>query len=232
MDGEPEIIKFSHYRVTDASAAVPHDAAPGLYAGDERCDVLRRSALCGAGKYCLSAWSHVYQRKFLDQSGVRFVSERTVGSEDYLFNLQLLLGAQRIRVLEAPLYSYILRQGSLTQTYKPDLFQRYTALYQTLRSYAQQTGRTQYHALIDRFFLWHLLVGTCMTQEYLTAGRPIAAARESVRRMLGAPEVRTALRKADTAGLSWQKRLQLLGMRVKAEGLFYYLFVRKSAGKC
>ncbi len=235
-DGKPEIVKFSHYRVTETSAAVPHHVEPGLYAGTERCDVLRRKALCEAGRYCLSACFHVYRRSFLQKRhmgkySMGFISEQIVGSEDYLFNLQLLLGAECVRVLEEPLYSYELRQGSLTQTYKSDLFQRYAALHQQLRAYAQQSGQDRYLPLIDRFFLWHLLVGTCMTQEYLTEAHPAAKARRNVRRMLGTPEVRRALRGADTAGLSTQKRLQLLAMRLKFEGLFYYLFVRRPAGK-
>lgn len=235
-DGKPEIVKFSHYRVTSASVAVTHHVESGFYVGPERCDALRRQALCEPGKYCLSACFHVYRRLFLQKChmgkySMGFISERIVGSEDYLFNLQLLLGAESIRVLTEPLYSYELRQGSLTQTYKPDLFQRYIVLHQQLRIYAQQNGQDRYAPLIDRFFLWHLLVGTCMTHEYMTEAHPLAKARRNVRRMLGAPEVQKALRKADTTGLSVQKRLQLLAMRLRCEGLFYYLFVRRPAGK-
>lgn len=234
-EGEPEIVKFSHYRVTDQAERVPHHVTPGLYEGD-RCDELRRKAMCQAGRYCLSAWSHVYRRSYLlkrmdGEPAEGFVSERLVGSEDYLFNLQLLLRAQCIRVLEAPLYSYVLRQASLTQTYKSDLFQRYVRLYKQLSADAAAQDKQAYEAMIDRFFLWHLVTGTCMPQEYMTKARPMQEARQNVRRMLEAPEVQRAARRADTSGLSWQKRLQMLAIRCRFEWLFYYLFVVKCAGK-
>ena len=159
------------------------------------------------------------------------MSERMVGSEDYLFNLQLLLTAQHVRVLDVPLYGYVMRQGSLTQTYKPDLFQRYAMLYRQLRAYAKMHAKDDCGAFIDRFFLWHLVVGTCMTQEYLTPGRAMPEARRKVRGMLAATEVRQALHGADTTGLSMQKKLQLMAMCCRFEGLFYYLFVRKPSGK-
>ena len=232
-DAKPEIVKFSHYRVTDKSVHVEHGVPAGWYEGRERCDLLRRRALCNAGAYSLSACFHVYRRDFLVNSAVYFVSERTVGSEDYLFNLQLLLRAECIRVLTEPLYSYELRRGSLTQTYKPDLAMRYVTLRHQLTEDARCMSAGQYLPLIDRFFLWHLIVGTCFSHEYLTItpAHTLQTARRNVRALLRLQQVQAAVRKADAAGLKWQKRVQLLAMRLRAEPLFCYMYAGKRSAR-
>lgn len=228
-EGAPEIVKFSHFRVTDKSTLITHSATPGMYAGRVHCDVLRRQALSEAGKYSLSACFHVYLRNFMKKSDVRFVSERSVGSEDYLFNLQLLLLAQSIRVLPDALYSYELRQGSLTQTYKPDLAQRYCELHRRLSEYARDRGLQQYLPYVDRFYLWHLIVSTCFSQEYLTVTKehPLMQARRNVSDILHLKQVQQSARDADRTGLRWQKLLQLAAIRLRQEGLFCYLYVNR-----
>ena len=233
-DGNPEMIKFTHYRAALQKKLVPGMVPPGCYEGEAQIGQLRSSALCAAGRYVLSAWSHVYRRSFLSQYGLAFVSERVICSEDYLFNLQALLYVKRLTVLDVPLYSYELRAGSLTQTYKPDLAKRYTELYRQLTACYQAAGvqeRTQ--RLIDRFYVWHLIVGTCFHHEYRAhAGRDtLPEGRSRVRQMMCIPEVCRAARRSDRTGLSWQKRLQLLALQLHLEPLFCWLFVVKPGKK-
>ena len=225
----PELVKFRYERVEGEKKTVCGVVPPGCYQG-ESLEALRRQAFCEAGKFSLSVWSHVYQRAFQQGHGLSFVSERIVGSEDYLFNLQALLQARHMNVLAQPLYSYELRAGSLTQTYKPDLAKRYTELYRRLRKY-YEAGQAwpQYGALIDRFYVWHLIAGTCFHHEYRAAlaGQGMRNARQQVRAMLRLPELRRAIGHADRTGLRWQKCVQLLMMSLGREEIFYYLFVVK-----
>lgn len=228
-DGAPEIVKFSHFRVTEQPMSALHSVPSGLYEGQERCDQLRRQALREASRYCLSAWSHVYRTDFLERHQLTFVSERLIGSEDYLFNLQALFCVSHMCVLPDALYSYELRPGSLTQTYKPDLPQRYCELHRQLTEYARACGKLEYLPLIDRFYLWHLLVSTCFSQEYLTVtqAHPLSQARKNVSDMLRLQQVQQAARNADRSGLTWQKQIQLAAIRLRQEGLFCYLFGKR-----
>lgn len=221
-DGAIDVVKFDHYRVEGAAHAVRCSVEPGLYA-EKGMEELHRRALCRAGSYGLSACMHVYRRALLEEHELRFVSERQVGSEDYLFNLQVLLHAAQMRVLDAPLYSYERREGSLTQTYKADLAQRYGVLRQMLRDYYQAQGALEcYDALLERFFLLHLIIGTCVTQEY--AVRPDGEARQGVRRLLKMPEARQAVWRADRSGLNWKKKTLLAAFLLHLETVFHRVY--------
>lgn len=229
-EGSPDVVKFGYFRVQGQEAEVQSSMQPGLYEGETQLEALRREAFCAAGRYILSAWSHVYRRTFLLAHGLTFVSERIIGSEDYLFNLAALLHVQRMQVIAQPLYSYELRGGSLTQQYKPDLFKRYTALYGDLCEAFRQAGALErYEALIDRFFVWHLTAGTCFSHEYglITAQHPMAQARRAVRKMLHTSAFQQAVKNSDCVDLSRQRKMQLLAMRLRLEPLFHYLYVIK-----
>ena len=227
-----DVVKFDHYRVEETARTVECGVTPGLYQG-EALKLLRRDAFCAAGRFGLSACMHVYRRDLLEENCIRFVSEREVGSEDYLLNLQVLLHAASLRMLRAPLYSYERRDGSLSQTYKADLAQRYIKLREQLRAYyARHDALKQYAALIDRFFLWHLIIGTCVTQEYDTVspGRSMELAREGVRKLLRMQEVQLAAKGSDREGLHWKKKVLLLALKHQQEALFYRVYAAKSKG--
>lgn len=65
----------------------------------------------------LSAWSCAYSKRFLDETGIIFLSEREYLNEDELFNIRLILKAERVQVIHDTLYCYDTRDGSLTQKY-------------------------------------------------------------------------------------------------------------------
>lgn len=228
-DGDVDVVKFDHYRVEAFMEAVRCEVAPGLYQG-EALEQLRRQAFCEAGRYGLSACMHVYRRELLEQHGLRFVSERQVGSEDYLFNLQALLHVRGLRMLCCPLYSYERRVGSLTQTYKTDLAQRYTSMREQLIAYYRDAQTLErYGAFIDRFFLWHLIIGTCVMRAYDTAafGHTVREARQSVRDLLRMKAVRQAAKRSDKTGLPWKKRILLLALWLRLESLFHRVYAAK-----
>lgn len=228
--GDVDMVKFSFKRVTDRTEAAVFAAPAGLYEGAAM-EPLLRQAFCEAGQFVLSAWSHVYRRAFLDQHGLIFVSERSVGSEDYLYVLSAMMHATSLRVLEDHLYSYEIRSGSLTQQYKADLPKRYAKLRKLLLEACEtHANADELAALAERFFIWHLLVGTCFTYEYchITAEHTLADGRRNVRAILKMPELKAALKRCDRTNLSVKKWLQLLGLRLRMEGLFYWLFVRKN----
>lgn len=225
-DGEPEMVKFSHIRVTDKSERALHNAPAGRYTGEERCNMLLHKALCETSRYCLSVWSHAYRRDFLENNQLTFVSERLVGSEDYLFNLQALFCVKHVYVLSDALYCYEMRMGSLSQTYKADLPMRYTELQRRLVESASRHDRKLWLPKIDLFYVAHLILGVCFTYEYntMTLTHTKKHARQNVRRILRMDEVQEALKRADWTVLPWKKQLRLLAMRLRLESLFHYLY--------
>ncbi len=221
-DGSAEIVKFGYFRADGEKKHAPALVSPGVYEGESLAE-LRRDACVKPSRYGLSAWSHVYRRSFLEQHGLSFVSERIVCSEDYLFNLTALEKVQHLQVIEAPLYTYELRPGSLTQSYKADLPQRYATLHRQLR----ESG--VHGPLADRFYVWHLVAGTCIPHEYrnINEAHSMAAARANIRQMLKDKVLRAAVLRSDKRGVPCKKYIQLAALLMGFEPLFYYLHVVK-----
>lgn len=233
QDHKPDMIKFDHTRVEQSAVRViSGDVEPGLYCGEE-IGVLRDKALLFTGKFCLSACLHLYRREFLQEHQLRFVSEQIVGSEDYLFNLQALLAAERIFVLDQALYWYEQRMGSLTQCYRKQLPERYTRLFQCLLDHYRDKGVLQdYRGKISSFFVWHLLHGTCIPNEYYVCDdHSLVQGRRNIRTFLGTREVQTALRQCEKRFFSPRQRIQLWAMGLRLEPLFYWLYVKKPEKK-
>lgn len=224
----PDMVKFNYYRVEQETTAVQSSAQPGLYTGIE-IEQLRNLAFYFPGKFTLSAWSYIYRQDFLRKHKLTFVSERSVGSEDYLFNLEALLLAQSACVISDILYDYEQRAGSLTQKYRVQLPQKYTQLYLLLRERYEKAGKLgQYESKICRFFVWHLLHGTCITNEYfVTQDHSSAEGRKNIRAFLRSTECQEAIAHCDKTHLTSKQQLQLLAMRWGMEPVFYWLWKGK-----
>ncbi len=229
MEGStPDVVKFNHFRVIgEKETLISGSAAPGHY--DEKgCADLLRQALQTGGKFVLSACFMVYRREFLLEHDLHFVSERLVGSEDYLFNLECLLYVREALVIPRGLYCYELHPGSLTQSYKKDLPHRYGVFYRMLRETYEKAGAlTCYEEMLAYYYLWHLLRGTCMSDIYnATREKAPEEGRAAVKSMLCAPEVKEACSRLAQNRYPMKKRLQLWAMKVGFEPLFYHLFVK------
>lgn len=133
----PDIVKYNYIRRnTDGSSIkLNSNLAPGIYNREIIKDIVLydkiypKKFLGDEEKFILTAWSHIYRTDFLKQNNLCFVSERIIGSEDYLFNIQAYVAADNLLVLGDFLYSYNNREGSLTQRYKNNLFQLKKNLY-------------------------------------------------------------------------------------------------------
>ena len=59
----------------------------------------------------------LYDGDIVRQRGIRFPSERLVRSEDLFFNIEASTCADRLALVDAPLYDYLVRPGSTTRTF-------------------------------------------------------------------------------------------------------------------
>lgn len=225
----PDMVKFDFFRVGEKKSQIVCDVPSGSYEGEKALEQLVNKGFYYPGKFSLSAWGHIYRNSFLTEHNLSFVSERVIGSEDYLFNLSALAAARHIAVIRDPLYNYRLRPGSLTQRYRKNLPEKYTELYRQLHAHYSKLGKLEhYQGRICNFYVWHLLHGTCFANEYRnTEDHSRAEGRKNVRQFLKTPEFQQAAKHCDVHLFSKAQKLQLLAMRLGVEPLFYWLFVVK-----
>ncbi len=105
----------------------------GLEIYDDPSD-LRRIALCyfsqpnGASDRRLnlegSAWGALYHREIFFSHGIRFVSERDLVSEDFIFNYEAARVVRRIGKIHDTLWHYRINPASLTKTPRRDCIAR------------------------------------------------------------------------------------------------------------
>lgn len=229
----PEIVKFRYFRSACDEKILCGKMEGGIYKSEDMLRKYRDEAFLNAGSFCLSAWGHVYKRAFLQENNFLFISEREIGSEDYLFNLQAMLKLRHVIVVEDALYNYRIRPGSLTQNYRAGLPEKYTRLYELLIDYYRGAGsEKKQERNINFFYAWHLIHGTCMGSEYRIAAKSdMTKSREKVFRMLGTDKLQMALKNCRTDTLDWKKKVQIAAMRCRFEPLFYWLYVSKKKRK-
>lgn len=225
---EPDIVKFNYVRHDKGKIICLSNAESGLYTGTQIDDLIKL-AFSTAGNYGLSACMHAYKREFLEKNGLSFISEREVGSEDFLFNIEVLLSAEKILILPDALYHYDLRRGSLTQRYNENLPEKYTKLFLMLKeTLNKQAKGNRYMNYLYYFYIWILMYGTCLFNEYtINDTHSIKDGRRKVREYLADSELRTAIRVCDKSVFTIKQRILLFAMRFKIESIFYWLFVKK-----
>ena len=226
----PDVIKFNYYRHIEGRISLCRNFLQvGMYDSLEMIDSLMTKALTAVDSYVLSAWSHIYRRDFLLENNLEFVSERRVGSEDFLFNLEALSFAQSVYVIEGAYYYYDLRLGSLTQKYRDSLPAQYVNLYRDFMAFLENHKISNKHkGEFENMFLWHLIFGTCFTNEYRAAGlHTISTGRRRVMEICGMAEVQKVAKKQLKTAKKPLKILYLLAFVFKQEWIFYWIFVQK-----
>lgn len=169
--------------------------------------------------YWLSACTHAYRLDFLRENDLRFVSEREVLSEDYLFNISALLCAQSVYLTNRVLYHYESRPGSLTTSMKPRVMERYTALYERQKAFFEENGASE--ALIRKlntFYVYNLIYCCCISSEYRAfSGHSWDEARGCVRRMLKSRPLREGAWNMDLSALGVKDRIKVWFIRLGFE---------------
>lgn len=226
----PDIVKFNYCREGQSKEEIIQLVESGKYTRKKGLEPVVDKAFFCARAFCLSVCSHIYRRDFLGKNALSFVSERLVGSEDYLFNLQALPLIDSAAVIDDVLYRYRLRSNSLSQNYRDDLPERYNRLCELLREHYRKVGKyALFEDKLNFFYVWHLMFGTCMVRAYLLGdAKDLKKRRESVKRLLNSAQFQTALANGAGTGLDWKRGIKYLAMRMKIEPFFYWLLVTKA----
>lgn len=89
----------------------------------------------------VTAWGKLYKAEFIKHNQISFTDTKIIGTEDALFNVEFLEFARSVKVLNLPLYNY--RKSnfhSLTNSYKPQLFEQWKLLYSMINEIIKGKG--------------------------------------------------------------------------------------------
>jgi len=110
-----------------------HDVCEGEFIGDEIRNELIPRFIGSSPKIkdsiTMSSCDTLYSLKIIRDYQVEFPSEREWISEDLIFNIEYYSHAEKVNVSNYQGYNYRVTEGSLTQKYNPERFQRYIDLY-------------------------------------------------------------------------------------------------------
>lgn len=84
-----------------------------------------------------SACMGIYSRALIERSGIRFVSERVLISEDYIFTAEICNAANRIAFVNDNFYFYCANEGSLTHSFRQDRFEKISYFYRNRMEYIE-----------------------------------------------------------------------------------------------
>lgn len=102
----------------------------------------------------VTAWGKLYRRAIILKNEVKFTDTKLIGTEDALFNIQYLEFANRVEVVDQPLYNYQKANNvSLTKTYKPHLFTQWKLLYSNIEETIKGKNEDFHKALKNRICL-------------------------------------------------------------------------------
>lgn len=178
---------------------------------------------CYEQNACKSVWSHVYSLNFLRENNIRFVSEREILNEDYLFNLHTLLYAKSLEVTHYILYYYDYREGSLSKRYITNAFERKLKLYREYKLLLERNGlferyETPYYSeCVDGFY-------ACISNECCCWNETSKYAVQNIKKILNCKECEISLLKCKRSNMNLKGKVIYWLMRLKFAYLMYILY--------
>lgn len=170
-----------------------------------------------------SAWAHVYLLDFLKKNNIKFVSEREILNEDYLFNLNVMVYAKTLEVSHKVLYYYDFREGSLSKRYIKDMFERKQELYIKYAEIMKQGKcfekyKEQYNNFcVDGYY-------ACISNECSGWSKNSNLAIQNILKYLNTADCQNALRECKKNGMSVKGYIIYYLMKCKSGKMLYYLY--------
>jgi glycosyltransferase involved in cell wall biosynthesis len=173
-NNKPDIIKYGYIRhyLDEKPRKYSTNAIPGYYyriqmekyifqemIGPEYFSATLERA------FILSACMHVYDKTLIEKNNLRFVSERKVGSEDWLFNIQVYLCANSLAATDNCWYHYDTREGSLTQRHVAKFYERRKCLFLYMKEEIHNKGFEEALAKRMSVFYLRMVYYDCITNE-------------------------------------------------------------------
>lgn len=221
-----DVLKFNYYEHKTDSMKVNSSIIPGHYNEESIKKNILPEAICPSNittssKVVLSVWSHVYKMDFLKKNNITFVSEREIGSEDFLFNIQVYACASSMQVIEDNLYYYDQRMGSLTQRYRVGLYNQYCKLIALYEEKLKNINLYEnYVDRIQRFYIrsmWYV----CIQNECKLESKK--EVKKNIKEILNNRDLRKALKDTPLSSTDLKGKIYILLMKWKATSLIIAL---------
>lgn len=215
VNSHPDILKFNYRAMPSGKDSVSTIKA-GEYERDQIINKIMSEVLKNTACVNFSAWSHVYKRTFLSSNELRFVSEREIGSEDYLFNFCCYIKAKKIKSIQNILYLYDLRMGSLTQRYRKDLPHQYEKLHQLFIEAAIQEGLAEkLKKYIAIFYIRNSLFVVMRNEVIAQKNGAISDSKRKIKEILAQEDLKRAVNVYLKSNKSIKTTLILLMMKFR-----------------
>lgn len=172
----------------------------------------------------MSVWQGIYRRSWLEQNGIRFVSNGIYLSEDILFHLDCLPLAGRLGYLEECIYCHVEdNAASWTHRYHKDYLKRHGLQYlEELRRTEQFENAAQMRRRIQRTYIGNARV--CLQQ--LVGARDSMERQEfkrELKELVGDPVLQEVLREFPYRRTPWKQRTLSFFLRYRREKIVYFL---------
>ena len=128
--------------------------------------------------FSMSACMGIYSKCHIDSIALRFSSERSVISEDYLFNVQFLQKAEKVSYVRECLYCYCENEGSLTHRYIPNRLNKEKDLYWLIKKLVGEEMSEEDLIRFQRLFLGRIRVTIAQEVHYKKRGSFIKSISE------------------------------------------------------
>lgn len=181
----PDMIRFGFKKMFNekviAEKKMPYEEK--IYKGDAlhslQLDTISNEGVLDYKKTrILSACSNLYRRELVMEHGILFISERDILNEDYFFVLQVSQVSESVYVSDKTFYCYDTREGSITMSYRENMFDRKKKLFQM---YCQSVDTQDKDVRIRLKNFYIDCVYACMVNEcgdYHSRAASIAAIRK------------------------------------------------------
>ncbi|WP_036608550.1 glycosyltransferase family 2 protein [Oribacterium sp. P6A1] len=226
---KPDVVKFSYTRMPQGIKKVS-TVAPGIYSKEDIHNVLLPLAIEKTNNFIFSAWSYLYKRELLKAKSLVFVSERLIGSEDYLFNTEVFFNANNMLVIDDALYFYNYRLGSLTGRYRPDLITQYQNLVKELCLFFKNSNAfDKYEKYIYKSYVWRCY-STCIANEMIiTKDHSFWKGLYNCKRLFSSRQFRKAIKRVDYS--NEPRMIQLRYKLMKANIIFPLVYIQYKSTK-
>lgn len=210
-----DILKFNYMRQPN-NITIKSILKPGNYNRKQIEEIVIPLALEKTSDFIMSAWAHIYKREFIKRNNLNFISERQIGSEDYLFNLHAFLAANSLLAIENVLYNYDYREGSLSQKYRENLIERYRKLYKLMQELLIKYQVSDcYLKKLQYFYVWNCYYVLIFNEMRITRNHDKKDRNINIRQLLRQKELTVALKSISIQGSSLKRKLIYVLMRTR-----------------
>lgn len=221
-----DIVKFNYVTNPEGKVSISSLKA-GEYSEGYITETIVPMGLEKTSTINFSIWSHIYRREFIKENDLKFVSERIIGSEDYLYNFESYSSAKSMLVLEDVLYVYDSREGSLSKRFKKNQSEQYRQLYIEMLKFAKAHSIYKKYAENLAFSYIDKCFCICMRNEcYLNQDHTLMDAHRNCKKLLKTSEFKEALKKYPLRRVSFGEKKNYYLMKYKMIWLIMFMHLR------